>query len=126
MKEIERTSTQSHTVEFMTSDRMEMKRKAAAEKLSANKASRTSGGDEGDVLTQLRSRMFEAFEKTDRLTFKDILSYCSDVAGFTREQDLRDLLEEYGRYHHRGTYKHFWELKAEYKDNYTEAAKVEG
>jgi hypothetical protein len=129
MKEIQNTSTQSHTVEFLTSDRMEMKRKAAAEKLLASKASRASlsgaTAEDGDVTAMLRSRVFEAFEKNDRLTFKDILSYCSDVAGFTREQDLRDLLEEYGKYNHRGTYKHFWELKPEYKDNYTEA-KVDG
>mmetsp|Transcript_66257 Transcript_66257/g.130390 ORF Transcript_66257/g.130390 Transcript_66257/m.130390 type:complete len:295 (-) Transcript_66257:26-910(-) len=122
MKEIERTSTQSHTVEFISSDRMELKRKAAAEKgLQSNKMSRLGGSaDESEVTTALRSRVFEAFEKSDRLTFKDILSFCSDVPGFTKEQDLRDLLEQYGQYNYRGTYKHFWELKQEFKDNYTE------
>ena len=128
MQEIERTSTQSHTVEFITSDRMEMKRKAAAERSQlANKMSRiafgsniSTGTEDGDMLAALRSKVFEAFEKTDRLTFKDVLSFCSDVPGFSKEKDLRDILDLYGRYNHRGTFKHFWELKAEYKDNYTE------
>jgi hypothetical protein len=26
-------------------------------------------------------------------------------------------LEEYCKYHQKGTYKHFWELKPEYRDN---------
>jgi len=121
MQEIERTSTQSHTVEFITSDRMELKRKAAAEKgLFGSKQSRLgSDADAADeeVMTALRSRVFEAFEKNDRLTFKDILGYCTDVPGFSREKDLRDLLEVYGRYNHRGNFKHFWELKPEFRDH---------
>jgi hypothetical protein len=126
MKEIERTSTQSHTVEFITSDRMELKRKAAAEKaLLANKASR--GNTEGETAqSALRSRVFEAFEKTDKLTFKDIFSYCSDVAGFSKEKDLRDLLEVYATYHHRGTYKHFWELKPEYRGHFGNTEEKDG
>lgn len=129
MQEIERTSTQSHTVEFITSDRMELKRKAAAEKaLSGGKSSRTSlsglassssaGTEDGDsVMTALRSRVFQAFETNERLTFKDIFTACADVPGFTKEKDLRDLLELYGKYNHRGMYKTFWELKPEYRDH---------
>jgi hypothetical protein len=121
MKQIEMTSTQSHTVEFITSDRMELKRKAAAEKaLLASKAPRTAGAEEGDMLALLRGRVFEAFEKNDRLTLKEIESYCKTVPGFSNQADLRDLLEQYAKYNHRGTYKHFWELKAEYRDHYTE------
>jgi len=123
MQEIERTSTQSHTVEFITSDRMELKRKAAAERgLFGGKQARLAAGDDVDaadeeVMTALRSRVFEAFEKNDKLTFKDILGYCTDVPGFSREKDLRDLLEVYGKYNHRGNFKHFWELKPEYRDH---------
>jgi hypothetical protein len=88
--------------------------------LLASKAPRTAGSEEGDMQALLRGRVFEAFEKNDRLTFKEILSSCSTVPGFSNPADLRDLLEQYGKYNHRGTYKHFWELKAEFRDHYTE------
>lgn len=135
MQEIERTSTQSHTVEFITSDRMELKRKAAAEKaLSGGKSARTSlsglasgSMEDGDsVMTALRSAVFQAFETNERLTFKDILTSCAEVPGFTKEKDLRDLLELYGKYNHRGMYKTFWELKPEYRDHSAAAATTEG
>jgi hypothetical protein len=122
MQEIERTSTQSHTVEFITSDRMELKRKAAAERgLFGTKQSRLSTDGvstlDEEVLAALKSRVFAAFEQNERLTFKDILGFCADVPGFSKEKDLRDLLEVYGRYYHRGNFKHFWELKPEFRDH---------
>lgn len=130
MQEIDRSSTQSHTVEFITSDRMELKRKAATEKalfgggkaprtsLSGLASSGSSGTEDGEsVMTALRSQVFQAFETNERLTFKDILTCCADVPGFTKEKDLRDLLELYGKYNHRGMYKTFWELKPEYRDH---------
>jgi hypothetical protein len=122
--DIERTATQSHTVEFIASDRMELKRRAAAEKLSS-KSSRLSLSvgagnlDEAseELVLAMKTRIFQAFEESERLTFKDLVQCCSEVEGFSKEKDLRDLLEIYGKYHSRGALKHFWELKPEFKDH---------
>lgn len=121
--EVERAAMQSHTVPFITSDRMEFKRKAAAEKAFAASKRLASAIGSGMAIPAaaeldieaLKSKMFEAFEQKDRLVFKDLIAFCSDVEGFTKERDLRDLLDEYAVYHRRGPYKQFWELKPEYR-----------
>jgi hypothetical protein len=122
MKEIERTATQSHTVEFITSDKVEMKRKAAAERaMQSSKRAALSGGlieASEELENRLRSKLLEAFAQNERLTFKDIVTACSGVPGFSRDKDLRDVLEMYGKYNTRGLYKHYWELKPEYKDHF--------
>jgi hypothetical protein len=38
------------------------------------------------------------------------------VPGYTSAR-VKQILEEYCKYHQKGTYKHFWELKPEYRDN---------
>jgi hypothetical protein len=68
-------------------------------------------------ISELRNKVFEAFSTQDKYTLKDLLMICKDVEGFTKEKELRDLLEIFGKYHAKGTYQKFWELKVEYKDH---------
>lgn len=109
---VQRAQNQSHTVEFITSERSEMKRKNIERYSGANKIGKLDG-----ETNMLRSKMFESFEKNDKQTFKEIAAYCRDVPGFTNEKDLRDLLEVYAKYTSRGAFKHLWELKSEFKDH---------
>jgi hypothetical protein len=104
-KELQRSQQQSYTIESLTSVKQEMKRKA-------NKPS----GDYDQKL--LKQKMFEAFEQCERQSFETLVGYCSEhVPGFSKEQDLRDLLEEYAKYNKKGPFKQLWELKTEYNNN---------
>lgn len=115
---LQESANQSHVVEFISSDRMEMKRKAAAERVTPFGNQRNGSSDAGT--DALRSRIFEAFQINEKQLFKDIMEYCQQqVPGLTKEKDLRELLEKYAKYHLKGTYKHFWELKPEYRDHFS-------
>lgn len=114
LDDVQKAAMQSQTVEFIISDKSELKRKAAVEKFSVNKTMNPTD-DEADS-SELRGKIFEAFAVNERQTFKDIMAYCSCVEGFTREESLRDMLKRYAKYHQKGTYKHFWELKQEYRN----------
>lgn len=108
--ELEKAAKQSCTIEFLSSVRGDLKRKAS---------SKTS--TELDSAS-LRSRMFEAFALEERQPFDAILAMCRDVTGFTREQDLRDLLDKYALYHSKGPYRGLWELKSQFRDHQAQAA----
>ncbi|KAJ1430999.1 hypothetical protein B484DRAFT_45594 [Ochromonadaceae sp. CCMP2298] len=116
MQDTQRLAEQSHTVEFISSDKMELKRKAAAERALAsgsNKQARLSAEPRNE--DALKSKVFEAFEQNERLTLKDLTSFCRDTEGFSSEKELRELLDVYAKYNARGQWRHFWELKTEYR-----------
>lgn len=104
-KELEKASKQSCTIEFLSSVRGEIKRKGG-------------GGKDGVAVdtSALKTKMFEAFELDTKQPFDTILTMCREVAGFSREQDLRDMLDKYAIYHHKGPYRTMWELKTQYRD----------
>ena len=103
----------SNTVDFIPPAHAELKRKTQ-EQQYANKVGRST-----TVLdvSDLRNKVFEAFAVKERYTLKELLCACKDVPGFTREKELRDLLEIYGKYHAKGPYQRFWELRLEYRDH---------
>ena len=75
----------------------------------------TQGEDDpAEVLTNLRIKVFEAFSKAERIKQADMHAYCHTVAGYTTAR-VKSLLEQYAKYHSKGTYKHFWELLPEYQ-----------
>lgn len=103
----------SNTVNFIPPAHAELKRKTQ-EQQYANKMGRSA-----TVLdvSDLRNKVFEAFTTKEKYTLKELLVICKDVPGFTRDKELRDLLENYGKYHTKGPYQRFWELKLEYRDH---------
>lgn len=115
--DVQRCQNQSHTVDFITSEKNELKRKSLD---SRGGVSNKLADDE--VATTLKNAIFNSFSGSDKVLFKDILANCRGVEGFTKEQDLRDMLDIYAKYTARGQFKHLWELKPEYRDNYTSAA----
>ena len=102
----------SNTVDFIPPAHAELKRKNQ-EMQYANKMGRSTVLDVSD----LRNKVFEAFATKEKYTLKELSSICKDVPGFAKEKDLRDLLELYGKYHAKGPYQRFWELKLEYRDS---------
>jgi hypothetical protein len=110
--DIYKTVASSQTVDFFTSNKSELKRKGS-EKVTSSKLAR--GGNELDV-DALKSKIFESFALNERQLLKDIITFCSDLPNFSKEKDLREILDIYARYNAKGTYKHLWELKPEYKD----------
>ena len=92
-------------------------RKKAKEADAANKAAarRLTAGQTEDIMTDLRDKIMEGFATAERLKQADIQAYCHNVPGYTTHR-VKTLLEDYCTYNTKGTYKHFWELKAEYKD----------
>ena len=60
---------------------------------------------------ELRASMFQAFEKKEKLTFKEVLSFCQTASG----KDLKLLLKDYAIFHAKGIYRNYWELKPEYR-----------
>ena len=68
------------------------------------------------LAAEMRDKLLLAFAKTERLKQLDIQAFCHDVPGYTVKR-VKELLEDYCKYHQKGTYKHFWELKSEYRDN---------
>ncbi len=120
--DVQRAQNQSHTVEFITSEKNELKRKNLEVRgnSSAAKAARLAGvpsSSEADM-NALKTKVFEAFEMSEKLTLKDIAAYCQNVSGY-KEKDLREILDEYAKYTSKGTFKTLWELKADYRDNYS-------
>jgi hypothetical protein len=103
----------SNTVDFIPPAHAELKRKTQ-EQQYANKMGRNV-----TILdvSELRNKVFEAFAAKEKYTLKELSVICKDVPGFAREKELRDLLEIYGKYHARGPYQRFWELKLEYRDH---------
>ena len=93
-------------------------RKKAREADAANKgiARRASKSESEEQMSALRDKIMLGFAKTERLKQADVQAFCHDVAGYTSAR-VKQLLEEYCKYHQKGTYKHFWELKPEYRDN---------
>ena len=102
----------SNTVDFIPPAHAELKRKTQ-EMQYANKMGRTTVLDVSD----LRNKVFESFAMKEKYTLKELLAICKDVPGFSKEKELRDLLENYGKYHAKGPYQRFWELKLEYRDH---------
>jgi hypothetical protein len=118
-------SSQSHssyTIESLSSVKQEMKRKSgkgtASATAAASSSSSTSAANDGSFDPNiLKSKMFEAFEQCERQSFDSLLSYCyENCPGFSKESDLRALLDEYAKYNKKGIYKQLWELKSDFKD----------
>ncbi len=105
--DVQRSQNQSHTVEFITSDKNELKRKSLDSKSSRGEFS-------GNALL---SRVFESFAVKEKQIFKEIVDFCQGAEGFNKEKDLRDVLDKYAKYTSRGAYKHLWELKPEFRDH---------
>jgi hypothetical protein len=80
-------------------------RKAALLSGTGQKRSRTEL-DSRDI----RSKILEAFDRTERLTLKELNSSCQ-----ASEKDLKDQLKLYATFHSKGPYRNYWELKSEYK-----------
>ena len=72
----------------------------------------------------LRSIMFEVFAQNEHNTFKDLVTICKDQPGYTKEKDLKDMLDNYAMYHSKGPWRGFYELKPEFKD-FTAEFKIE-
>jgi len=72
----------------------------------------------------LRSIIFEVFAQNEHNTFKDLVAICKDQPGYTKEKDLKDMLDNYAFYHSKGPWKGFYELKGEFKD-FTAEYKIE-
>ena len=116
--DIHQASIQSQNVEFISTDRSELKRKAALDGKTANKMLKGNNSDsnESSLTTTLRSKVFEIFLIDERQTYKDILMYCKDIPNFTREDELKVILNKYTKYNRKGIYRSFYELKPEFKD----------
>lgn len=112
-EEVELKKSTDRTVDFIPPAHAELKRKAQ-EAQYANKMGRIMAVF--DPL-ELRTKVFDAFNENERCTLKDLKVICKDVPGFLKEKDLKDCLEKYGRYHTKGTYKGYWELKLEFRDH---------
>lgn len=116
---IELAASQSNNVDFISAEKIELKRKLQLEKLSSG-AKRSSvhslanGASEVDLI---KSRIFEAFDKNSKLQMKDIIIGCGDIHSLTKEKTIKDVLETYAKYISRGPFRQFWELKPEFKNN---------
>jgi hypothetical protein len=111
-------SSSSHTIDFIPPLRVNYKRKIQ-ETPAVNKSSKMTGTAQSLDVELLRSKLFEAFSRERRYTFKDLMAYCGNVPGLSREKDLKDLLEIYAKYQQRGPNRGTWELKLEYQDHST-------
>jgi hypothetical protein len=95
-------------------------RRAAADYIvNPNSAAGATSGANKRVKQQidpgiLRSRIFAAFVKDEKVLFADILASCKDLAGISAES-LRPVLETYANFHKKGQYYSYWELKPEYR-----------
>lgn len=67
-------------------------------------------------IDSLRSLIFEVFAQNEHNTLKDIVAICKDQPGYTKEKDLKDMLDNYAFYHSKGPWRGFYELKPEFKD----------
>lgn len=104
-------------IDFQAPLAAEMRKKAREADLANKGIGRTSSAKQTqEQMDALRDKLLLAFAKTERLKQLDIQAFCHDVPGYTVKR-VKELLEDYCKYHQKGTYKHFWELKPEYRDN---------
>lgn len=107
----------SHIIDFIPPAHAELKRRRLETGgKSADGSSSASNATPVDM-DALRSKMLHCFENNSRQSMKDLIAHCKGVQGFTRERELRGLLDHYARYQSKGMYRGFWELKAEYQGN---------
>jgi hypothetical protein len=100
-------------VDFVPPASALQKRKA----LEISKHNKKSGGaDAVAEVKALRAKVFEAFSKAERVTLSDLQTYCGESPGYTTTR-LKEMIDDYCKYHPKGTYKYFYELKPEFKDN---------
>lgn len=66
---------------------------------------------------KLRSRVLQEFQKTDRLTVREIMASLSRDLPGTQEKDLRSQLDTFALYTNQGVNRGTWELKNEYKSH---------
>ena len=104
-------------IDFRAPIAAEMRKKAREADL-ANKfiAKFATSKESEEHMNALRDKVMLAFENTERLKQADVQAFCHDVPGYT-SQRVKDVLEQYCKYYQKGTYKHFWELKPEYRDS---------
>jgi hypothetical protein len=82
-----------------------------------SQAIKKSGGvDAISEVKALRTKVFEAFSRAEHVTLSDLQAFCSETSGYSPAR-LKELTDDYCKYHPKGTYKHFYELKPEFKDN---------
>ena len=107
----------SHIIDFIPPAYAELKRRRL--ETGGKSAEGSAGGSSGTPVDMdaLRSKLFQCFESNSRQSMKDLIAHCKGVQGFTRERELRGLLDHYARYQSKGMYRGFWELKAEYQGN---------
>ena len=104
-------------IDFQAPLAAEMRRKAKEADLANKHVARYATSKQTEEqMKALRDKIMLAFAKTERLKQTDIQAFCHDVPGYTQLR-VKELLEEYCKYYQKGTYKHFWELKPEYRDN---------
>jgi len=115
---IELAASQSNNVDFISAEKIELKRKLQMEKLSSGvkRSSVQSSGNGASEVDLIKSRVFEAFDKNSKLQMKDIIVICGDIHSLTKEKTIKDLLETYGKYISRGPFRQFCELKPEFKN----------
>ena len=107
----------NHIVNFKPSEAA-MQRRQAEE---ADKANRHLDDADGSGVNNLRLRIFDAFATTDKIKQQDLHAFCSSCPGYT-SQRVKDILEKCAKYHQKGTFKHFWELNAEYKGKVSQSS----
>ena len=77
--------------------------------------------NKGDVdPDELRRKVLATLNESERMTLKDIAITCDAL-----EKDCREVLHTYGSYIKSGRFKHFWELKPEFREHCGEAIKAE-
>jgi hypothetical protein len=99
----------SHIIDFIPPAHAELKKKRQESSLKGVDGATPLDSD------ALKAKMFQCFAHNPRQSLKDLIAFCKDVAGFTRERDLKFILEQYANYHQKGMYKGQWELKVEYQ-----------
>lgn len=97
---LQKSADQSLTVEFLSSNKVDMKVKA---------------GEDLDR-SALKSKIFEAFEKSPFISLKEMSDFCKTVKGYSNEKDLKNILKEYAVYHKHGPYNSLYQLRPEFQN----------
>ena len=90
-------------------------------------ASGTSG-----VSEELTTCILSAFSNQEKLSFKELLTYVHKEHSsliethHLQDKDIKDELLKYADYISKGLYKHYYELKADYRDHTGAALVKEG
>ena len=105
----------SHIIDFIPPAHAELKRRRLETGGKSTDGSSSASNTTPVDMDALRSKMLQCFETNSRQSIKDLIAHCKGVPGFTRERELRSLLDHYARYQSKGMYRGFWELKAEYQ-----------